>query len=155
MGLGSSDDDGPRRRHLWQVGLPRIPTSRRGCHRRQRRHRRRCDRDPSFRLQPHRDAVSWTPSSSSFEGFIPLPARSSHHAASEAFAARRHPARSGGLSAPRAGFSSQARALLARRASAATAAAASEGAAYAAATTVKIRHEPDSGFSDDDEYEAE
>ena len=99
-----------------------------------------------------------TPSSSSFEGFIPLPACSSHHAASEAFAARRHPARSGGLSAPRvpfAGLSSQARTLLARRASAATAAAAVEGAAYAAATTANIRHAPESGSSDDDEYEAE
>ncbi len=75
-----------------------------------------------------------------------------------AFTARRHPPRSGGLSAPRPPFerlSTQTRVLLARRSAQSAANAAAATRALAAGVQASVRHAPPRTDPSDDEYEPE
>ena len=95
---------------------------------------------------------------SSSDGFIPLPSRASHHETTHAFTARRHPPRSGGLSAPRPPFdrlSTQTRVLLARRSAQSATNAAAAARALAAGVQASVRHAPPRTDPSDDEYEPE
>jgi hypothetical protein len=103
-------------------------------------------------------ARTGTLSSSTSDGFIALPPRSSLYTTSKTFAAQRHPPRSGGLSAPRApfeGLSIQTRTLLARRAAASSAHTAAAVRAIAASREANITHAPPREDPSDDEYETE
>jgi hypothetical protein len=105
-----------------------------------------------------RDLLGFGSASSSSDGFIPLPSRASHHETTHAFTARRHPPRSGGLSAPRPpfeGLSTQTRVLLARRSAQTAANAAAETRALAAGIQASVRHAPPRTDPSDDEYEPE